>query len=149
MLPTMTNRPANRRARVRDRSSADLSNWIDEFFNQTADSWTMWSPRADVYEIGDAYVLEMELAGFHREDVELTFENGVLTVSGRRREQEAEENATYYLRERATEEFSRSFALPRSVNYDDVDATLKEGLLRVHLPKLEEARPRRIEVKTG
>jgi HSP20 family protein len=149
MLPTMTNRPANRRARARDRSSTDLSNWIDEFFNQTADSWTMWSPRADVYEVGDAYVLEMELAGFNREDVELTFENGVLTVSGRRREQEAEENATYYLRERATEEFSRSFALPRSVNYEEVEATLKEGLLRVHLPKLEEARPRRIEVKTS
>lgn len=149
MLPTMTNRSANRRARVRDRSSTELSNWIDEFFNQNAGSWTMWSPRADVYEIGDAYVLEMELAGFNREDVELTFENGVLTVSGRRREQETEENATYYLRERATEEFSRSFALPRSVNYDDVEATLDEGLLRVHLPKLEEARPRRIEVKTG
>lgn len=75
-----------------------LSSWIDEFFNRSAGSWTMWSPRADVYEISDAYVLEMELAGFHREDVE---------------------------------------------------ATLDEGLLRVHLPKLEEARPRRIEVKTG
>lgn len=149
MLPTMTNRPVNRRSRGRENTGTELSSWIDDFFNRSAGSWTMWSPRADVYEIGDAYVLEMELAGFHREDVELTFENGVLTVSGRRREQEAEENATYYLRERATQGFSRSFALPRSVDYEEVEATLTEGLLRVHLPKLEEARPRRIEVKTG
>lgn len=149
MIPTMTNRPANRRVRARDRSSTDLSNWIDEFFTRNAGSWTMWSPRADLLEIEDAYVLEMELAGFQREDVNLTFENGVLTVSGRRRETEDEENARYYLRERATDQFSRSFSLPRSVNYDEVEATLKDGLLRVHLPKLAEARPRRIEVKTG
>lgn len=149
MLPTMTRNPTTRRTRARDRAGTDLSDWIDEFFARGAGSWTMWSPRADLYEVEDAYVLEMELAGFQREDVDLTFENGVLTVSGRRREQEDEVKATYYLRERATDEFSRSFSLPRSVNYEEVEATLSEGLLRVRLPKLAEARPRRIEVKAG
>lgn len=149
MLQTTTSRPASRRTRSRDRFGTDLSEWIDDFFTRSTGSWTTWSPRADLYELEDAYVLEMELAGFQREDVELTFENGVLNVSGRRREQEGEEKATYYLRERATDEFSRSFALPRSVNYEAVEATLNEGLLTVRLPKLAEARPRRIEVKAG
>lgn len=148
MIPTRTSTPT-RRTRTPERSAANLSDWIDDFFTRSAGSWTMWSPRADLYEVENAYVLEMELAGFQRDDIDLTFENGVLNVSGRRREQEGEEKATYYLRERATDEFSRSFSLPRSVDYEQVEATLHDGLLQVRLPKLAEARPRRIEVQTG
>ncbi|HKK08143.1 MAG TPA: Hsp20/alpha crystallin family protein [Gemmatimonadota bacterium] len=124
----------------------ELSTMLDDFFGRPLSSWSAWTPAADLYETEDAFVLEMELPGFDLDDIELTMERGVLTVTGSRSVEETE-GRTYHLRERSVDRFTRSYALPRSVSAEDIDASFAEGVLKVTLPKAPEAKPRRIEVK--
>lgn len=146
MLPTTrstrTNRPAARLSLL-----PDIDYLFDDLVGRTSAGWTGWNPSADLFENDDAYVLEMELPGFSRDDIELTVERNVLTVSGQRSAEEEIENVTYHLRERGTARFSRSFALPRSMDTEGVEARFDNGVLTVTLPKAAEARPKRIEVK--
>lgn len=148
MLPTLSI-PRSGVRRGTDWTS-DMDRFFDEFFRTPRMStWSAWTPPADLYETGDEFVLEMEMPGFHKDDLQVTVERGILTVSGQRREQEREENVTYHVRERSYDRFSRSFSLPQSVNADDVDAEYDNGILRVRLPKLSEAKPRQIAVKSS
>lgn len=150
MLPTTS---SGRRATTRRPWTGgmvpELGSVLDDFFGRPLNSWSAWTPAADLYETEDAFVLEMELPGFDLDDIELTMERGVLTVSGSRSVQETDgtEGRTYHLRERSVDRFTRSYALPRSVDPDDIDASFAEGVLSVTLPKAPEAKPRRIEVK--
>lgn len=150
MLPTTRSgrRVASRRPWTGG-MTPELGTMLDDFFGRSLSSWSAWTPAADLYENEDAFVLEMELPGFDLDDIELTMERGVLTVAGSRSVQESEETEgrTYHLRERSVDRFTRSYALPRSVNAEDIDASFAEGVLTVTLPKAPEARPRRIEVK--
>lgn len=149
MLPTRTSRP-NVLRRTNDWTS-DVNRMFDEFFNLTPrlSTWSAWMPAADLYETSDEFVLEMELPGFDKDDIEVTVERGILTVTGQHRaEAEESERATYHVRERSFDRFSRSFSLPRSVDADSVDATYKNGILHVTLPKVAEAKPRQIAVKS-
>jgi len=123
----------------------DLTNLFDDFFGRPLSTWSAWTPAADLYETPESFVLEMELPGFDLEDIELTMEKGVLTVTGKL--EEKEEDRTYHLQERSVERFTRSYALPRSIEIDKVDASFSNGVLKVMLPKAAEAKPRRIEVK--
>lgn len=146
MLPTTrstrTNRPAARWSFL-----PEIDYLFDDLVGRTSAGWTSWNPTADLFENDEAYVLEMELPGFSREDIELTVERNVLTVTGQRSVQEESEDVTFHLRERGTTRFSRSFALPRSMDGDAVEARFDNGVLTVTLPKAAEARPKRIEVK--
>ena len=147
MLPTLSI-PRTGVRRGTDWTS-DMDRFFDEFFRTPRMStWSAWTPAADLYETNDEFVLEMEMPGFHKDDLQVTVERGILTVSGQRREQEREENVTYHVRERSYDRFSRSFSLPQSVNADHVDAEYNNGILRVRLPKLAEAKPRQITVKS-
>lgn len=150
MLPTRrTYRPATV-SRRRDVGS-DLDRWFDDFFTRQLSGWTAWNPAADLYETDDEFVLELELPGMSRNDLEVTVEKGILTVSGQRStetESERDERHTYHVRERSYDRFSRGFSLPHTVNPDEVDATFENGMLTVRLPKAAEAKPRRIEVHT-
>ena len=125
----------------------DLANLFNDFFGRPLSTWSAWTPAADLYETPEAFVLEMELPGFDLDDIELTMEKGVLTVAGERKTEEKEQEKTYHLQERSVERFTRSYALPRSVEVDRVDANFSNGVLKVLLPKAAEAKPRRIEVK--
>jgi HSP20 family protein len=125
----------------------DLGNLFDDFFGRPLSTWSAWTPAADLYETPESFVLEMELPGFDLDDIELTMEKGMLSVTGERKMEEKEEDRTYHLQERSVERFTRSYALPRSVEIDKVDASFSNGVLKVLLPKAAEAKPRRIEVK--
>lgn len=148
MLPETTRRE---RAAVRRPWAGtlrpDLGNLFDDFFGRPLSTWSAWTPAADLYETPESFVLEMELPGFDLDDIELTMEKGVLSVTGERKMEEKEEDRTYHLQERSVERFTRSYALPRSVEIDKVDASFSNGVLKVLLPKAAEAKPRRIEVK--
>lgn len=154
MLPSTTRRRSRDPLR-RTRSAFDpgLDTWMDDWLDRVVSgplaNWTSWSPTADLFESDDAFVLEMELAGFERDDLEITVDNGVLTVRGERPDPEAAGEVTYYVQERTPARFSRSFSLPRSVDADRVEAKLDNGLLRVTLSKSAEAKPRRIAVQTA
>lgn len=106
-----------------------------------------WSPSVDIYENKEQIVLEAELPGMNREDFDLTVENNVITLRGERRFEKKEETDNYHRVERAYGSFTRSFTLPNSVSGEGASADYRNGVLRVTLPKREETKARRIEVK--
>jgi HSP20 family protein len=99
----------------------------------------------DVHEDQGYVTIEAELPGFKREEIDLSLESGVLTISAERKAESRE--GTKHLSERRYTRVMRSFTLPTSVDETQVDAELKEGVLTVRFPKREESKPRRIEVK--
>lgn len=105
-----------------------------------------WMPSVDVVETQDAIKLKAELAGMKPEDIKLEVDDNVLTVSGERRFEEEVHEDKYYRIERRYGSFSRSIALPQNVMTDHIDATYENGVLEVNLPKVEEAKPKRIRV---
>ena len=105
-----------------------------------------WSPSVDIYESEGEIVLEAELPGMKREDFELSIENNVITLKGERSFEKKKEGDNYHRVERAYGSFTRSFSLPRSVSAENTTADFKNGILRVSLPKEEEAKARKIEI---
>jgi HSP20 family protein len=110
-------------------------------------SFQSWRPTVDFYEDGEQLVLKAELPGVNKSDLELTLHDGVLTLAGERREEKSMENSEVHRSERFLGKFSRSFTLPAAVNAAKVQASFKDGILTVTLPKAEEAKPKHIEVK--
>lgn len=147
MLPNTT---GTRLARSTPRNVPGLRNEIDrlfaDFFERPSGDFGRFTPPADLYETDEAYNVEMELPGFSRDDVSVTIEQGMLTIAGRRAREESGEDENYHLRERSVGRFSRSFSVPASIEAEEVEARFDEGLLKVTLPKAEEARTRKIEV---
>ncbi|WP_020494518.1 Hsp20/alpha crystallin family protein [Verrucomicrobium sp. 3C] len=106
-----------------------------------------WRPLADITEDDKEYLVKLELPGMKREEVKVSMESGVLTISGERKLEKEEKDKKYHRVERAYGSFSRSFVIPDEVVVDKIDAQFKEGVLQVHLPKGEHAKPKTIEVK--
>ncbi len=113
---------------------------------QAEDLKNTWVPPVDVQETEDAYILTAELPGLSKDDVSITLEENLLTLSGERTFQEKEERENFHRVERAYGSFSRSFSLPSQVDASKVDATVKDGLLKVEIAKAEQAKPRKIEI---
>ena len=105
-----------------------------------------WTPSVDIYESEDEIVLEAELPGMKREEFEVSIENNVVTLKGSRRFEKKDEGDNYHRVERSYGTFTRSFSLPRSVSAENTKADFTNGVLRVSLPKREEAKARKIEV---
>ncbi len=127
----------------------DLEETMDRFFGRrTGDndvSTRTWSPSVDIRETGDSMVFSVEVPGFEKEDLNISVDDGVLTISGERTIEESE--TKNYLRiERFYGKVYRSFRLPGTVDSENISANLKNGVLTVTLPKREEAKPRQIPV---
>lgn len=110
---------------------------------------TEWVPLVDVVEDEKEYLIKAELPEVKKEDVKVTVENGVLTISGERKAEHEEKGKTYHRIERSYGRFERSFTLPDSADAEKVSAEFKDGVLYVHLPKSEKAKPKAIEVKVA
>jgi HSP20 family protein len=108
-----------------------------------------WAPPVDVLEKKDRIVLTAELPGFAEDQIQLRFEDGVLTLEGERRFEKEGDESRYHCVERSYGRFSRSFRLPANVDEEAISATFASGLLVVELPKREEARPKSIRIRTG
>ncbi len=106
-----------------------------------------WAPAVDVRETKDALDLQVELPGIDPKDVEVSVENGVLTIKGSRNFEKASEGQTYHRVERAYGSFERSFTLPTNLDVGRVQAVYRHGVLHLTLPKREEAKPRAIAIK--
>lgn len=128
----------------------DFDHMMAGFFRPMGDLPTMspagWTPAVDVQETDDAYLLEAELPGLNKDDVNVSFEDGVLTLTGERKFEEETEEKNYRRIERRYGTFSRSFNLGRHIDSDKVEATFKDGLLTVTVPKTEAVKPRTIEI---
>jgi HSP20 family protein len=108
-----------------------------------------WTPLADITEDDKEYVIKAELPELRKEDVKVTVENGVLTISGERKFEKEEKKKKYHRVERGYGSFVRTFALPEDADADKIKAKFKNGVLMVHLPKNEKAKPKQIEVQVS
>jgi HSP20 family protein len=135
---------------VRDRFSRlfeDAFNDMLRPFEAEGVSDRAWAPAVDIRETDDDVTLLVDLPGMKKEDVDVTLENNVLTVSGERKFDREESNDNYHRIERSYGSFTRSFTLNQNVHTDKVDANFKDGVLTISLPKEEQAKPRRISIK--
>jgi HSP20 family protein len=111
---------------------------------------TGWTPVVDVVTKDNDMVIRAELPGMKREDVDVSLQNGVLTISGERKEEEEHKDAGYLVKERRYGSFRRSMALPEGIGEDKIKASFKDGLLEVTVEgagtQVEEG-PKRIEIK--
>ncbi len=108
-----------------------------------------WSPLVDITEDEKEYLIKAELPEVKKEDVKLTIQDNVLSISGERKYEKEEKGKKYHRVERAYGSFMRSFTLPEDADGSKVSAEYKDGVLKVHLPKSEKAKPKAIEVKVG
>jgi HSP20 family protein len=106
-------------------------------------------PRFDVKETKDAYVIKGDLPGVKEEELDVSLNGNLLTISGKREEDRREEGDAYYAMERSYGGFARSFTMPESVDGNSVTADLKNGVLTVRIPKKPEAQPKRIAIGKG
>ena len=130
----------------------EVNRLFSSSFNRAGDNEMMrgsWSPSVDIYENKDQIVLEAELPGMKPEDVTISIENNVLTIHGERKFEKKDEKDNFHRVERSYGSFTRSFTLPPTVSSEAANAVFENGLLRLTLAKREEAKPRRIEIKTG
>lgn len=108
-----------------------------------------WAPAVDIFERGDDLVIRTEIPGVDKNDIDVDVENNTLTIRGeRKRETEFDEKNAYRL-ERVYGNFARSFSLPRTVDSSRINATYKDGVLELTLPKAEEAKPKRVEINAA
>jgi len=130
------------------REMNDLVRRYAPFFNESAQGETAsWKPLANISETANEYLIKAELPEVSKEDVKITIDNDILTISGERRITK-EDNSHNDLRiESFYGAFSRSFALPQDVDAKQIRAESKDGVLRVHLPKTEVSKPRSIEIQ--
>lgn len=108
-----------------------------------------WSPVVDVLENDKEYVIKAEIPEVKKEDVKITVQDGVLTIQGERKHEAEEKGKRFHRIERSYGSFVRSFSVPDFVDEEKVAAEFKDGVLSLHLPKTEKARPRAIEVKVS
>ncbi len=123
---------------------------FDRLFGTTfgAPTLTAWSPAVDVRETDNDFIVTAELPGLAKDDVDITIENGVVSLSGTKKEEREEGTADSgrHVLERRYGRFQRSFSLPRGVATDNVSAKFSDGLLTVTLPKAATAKPRQIKI---
>ena len=108
-----------------------------------------WTPSVDISETEGEYQIKAEIPDVRKEDVKVTVEDRVLTIQGQRKQEKEEKGTKYHRIERSYGSFARTFSLPYVIEADKVDAEFKDGVLNLHLPKSEKAKPKAIEVKVA
>lgn len=106
-----------------------------------------WRPAVDIAEEDAAFQVRMELPGVAKDDVKITMENNLLTVRGEKKQERESKGTNYHRAERGYGAFQRSFTLPTTVKGERIEASFKDGILNITLPKSEEAKPKEIEVR--
>jgi HSP20 family protein len=135
----------DRWSNLRDELNSFFDMPFSSNFGRTGQLFTGWSPALDLYESGDHLVAVVELPGMRKEDIDISLHDGTLTISGERK-RESNNDETAQRTERYVGTFRRSIALPTRVDAGKVGATYKNGILKVTLPKAEEAKPKQIQV---
>lgn len=134
-----------------NRIQSRINDLFDETFGRprahpTANGAAVWFPPVDVLESRDSYLIRAELPGMKKEDFNLELQDGVLTLSGERKFEEPANGVEYHRIERSTGKFFRSFSLPQTVKTDEIKASFRDGILEVHVPKADEAKPKQIAI---
>jgi HSP20 family protein len=126
-----------------------LSNLQEELDRLFESPLTSWAPALDVHEDKDGFVVRTELPGLKREDIEVSLHDGALIISGERKAEKVEEGVEVHRQERYHGKFQRALTLPVPVAADKIKAQYKDGVLTVTLPKVEEAKPKQIDISVN
>ena len=131
-----------------------MNRMFDRFYGDDevrfSDRFNLHMP-LDVIENDDEFVVKADIAGIDPEDVEITYTNNTLTLKGEVKDEreEGKENSRYHVRERRYGSFVRSISMPGTIDVENIKADSENGVLVLHLPKKEEIKPKRIEVKVN
>jgi len=125
----------------------EINRMFDDVFGQHESGQTSdWAPSVDIGEEKDAYVIHAELPGVSSEDVKLQMENNVLTLSGEKTREEKTEDKTYHRFERTYGSFQRVFSFPAPVNAEAIEASYRDGVLTIRVPKVPKAETKEISI---
>lgn len=131
---------------------SEMGRLLDEFFGTraaTAEGAIAWQPPVDIEEAPEGYFVRAELPGMKLEDIKITLADNELVVRGEKRREVEKKDGTYHRAERAYGQFERVFTLSHEVRADKIEATYRDGVLEVSIPKAEEAKSREIPIKTS
>jgi len=134
---------------------ARLRDQMDDLFRRFLDDGSLmpwsggnWMPALDVAEKEDSFLVKVELPGMKSEDIDISVQGNVLSVSGEKKETAEEKDKNYYHVERRFGSFRRDVSLPAGVDASKIEAAFHEGVLTITLPKSEEEKPKRIKIRT-
>jgi len=122
---------------------------FDPINKQAEENWSLatWTPTCDIYETDNEIVVKAALPEVKKEDVNVSIDNNILSIRGERKLSEETKKENYHRMESSYGEFFRSFTLPNIVDTSKINAEFNDGVLRVRMPKREEAKPKQVEVK--
>jgi HSP20 family protein len=130
-----------------------LRNEINRLFDspfggltRSSEFFDVWTPALDVYEDNDNLIVKAELPGLKKDEIDISIHEGALHISGERKQETQNKDAETYRSERFYGRFHRTVGLPKAVQVDKVQASYRDGILTVTLPKSEEAKPKQIQV---
>ncbi|MEJ2070969.1 MAG: Hsp20/alpha crystallin family protein [Syntrophobacterales bacterium] len=140
-------RPFREVSRLRN----EMDRLWDEYFGAGRRAFRLeeeaWLPAVDVSETGDKITVKAEIPGMEAKDIEISMVGDTLTIKGEKKAETEEKDENYHMVERTYGSFSRAMKLPAVVDAEKVEATYKNGVLTVVLPKMEEVKPKAIEIK--
>jgi HSP20 family protein len=143
--PNLTLDPFEQLSHLRD----EVTRLFDSPFGGLTQGFNTWAPAVDLYEEKDNLIVKAELPGMKKSDIDVSLHDGALTISGERKSEREEKDGETYRSERFYGRFQRSVMLPTPVAADKVNASYKDGILTITLPKTEEAKPKQIEVNVN
>ena len=129
--------------------SSEFNRLFNTLFEAGDTQAQRWVPAMDLVEADDHFVLKADLPGLTEDDVSIEIQDSTLTISGERREDHEQKERGWYRVERMFGRFSRSLTLPEGVNAEGVSASFDKGVLEVRIPKPEERKPRRVQIKAA
>jgi HSP20 family protein len=136
--------------RVSNVWNTGIDRWFDNFLNsdlRLSDDISTVQPVVNVEETENEYLISAELPGIDKKDINISIEDNILSLSGEKKSESKTDEKNYHRFERSYGKFCRSFDLPNSIDRENIDASYKNGVLNIILPKAEEAKPKQIEVK--
>lgn len=133
-----------------ERMRREMDKVWDSFFERRptrVEEVAEWLPTLDVSETKDEYMVKAELPGIDPKDIDISLTNDLLTIKGEKKQEKEEKEENYHVIERTYGSFTRSVRLPGQVQSDKINANFKNGVLKVTLPKTEEAKKKEIKIK--
>jgi HSP20 family protein len=134
-----------------ERMRRDMDRFWDSFLEgglrRKTEDGREWLPSLDVAETKNELVVKAEVPGMDPKNIDISLSDGVLTIKGEKKEEKEEKEADYHLVERSYGSFTRLVQLPKGVESDKISASYKDGVLKITLPKSEEARKKEIKIK--
>ncbi|MDY6825050.1 MAG: Hsp20/alpha crystallin family protein [Thermodesulfobacteriota bacterium] len=131
-----------------ENTQGDLFDRLFEDFGMPAltNREASWVPAIDVSETDNEYLVKAELPGLKKEDIDISLNNGILTLKGEKKQEKKDDNENYHFRESYFGTFTRSLRLPNDASEEKVDATYHDGVVTVSVPKSEKAKPKKIKI---